>query len=297
MRLAPSPSSDSSVSPGSVVLQDATAPDMLRTVSIGELLDQWSVVNASAIVEKHAGWPAKRPCNSAAVQVVQRRAFAMAAMNHMSRQPEFDIGDAVDVYAKPRKVEVRRAFAAGSLVLLPESQGVKSQMAAEFVTQDPWQEVSFVPADGTCRHFWVPSTANDCVAPFWMVSFVDSPEAANLEIAHVVVQMIGGHDYAPLGVVRVGSPAEAGNAEELLAPQKKARKGGGTGKSKPAQSDALPTKSADEPTSWQVKLAVFVNSKDLKPGDVLTVHRKPDKKDKTVQPVNVGSLTKKALLA
>ena len=44
-------------------------------------------------------------------------------------------------------------------------------------------------------------------------------------------------------------------------------------------------------------MAVFVNTKDLKAGDALTVYRKPHKRDKAVQPVSVGSLAKKALSA
>ena len=138
----------------------------------------------------------------------------------------------------------------------------------------------------------VPSTANDCVAAFWMVSFVETAAEANMELQHVVVQTIGGHDYLPHGIVKVpsGRPDSGGEA-----PAKRRRTFGKTDPAATAADSAAT--SADEPTVWRVKLPIYVNAKPLRVGEPLTVYRKPIKKDRAVQPINVGALAKKALSA
>ena len=292
VRVADSAAGSTCRSGGAVVLQDAAAPDITRNLSVKQFLAEYEVANAQALVEKHPGWPEKRASNTAAVQAVQRRACVMMALSHLSAQPEHDIADVLEIYAKPRKVEVTHAFSVGALVLFPETHSVKTLAADDVLPQEAWQEVTFLPADEQHRHFLVPSTANDCVAPFWMVGFVETAAEANMELQHVVVQTIGGHDYLPHGIVKVpsGRPDSGGEA-----PAKRRRTSGKTDPAATAADSAAT--SADEPTIWRVKLPIYVNAKPLRVGEPLTVYRKPIKKDRAVQPINVGALAKKAMSA
>ena len=236
---------------GLVVLQSGGPSGVIQKEPVRDFLDKWGLASSADIVELHPGWPSKRPHLIEPVQALEPRGQIVAALGHVAVKC-VGVEDSVRVYSRPRKVEAARDFAVGALVLFPETNSVKTQPAASATEDLPLQEVTFIPPDESRRHFLSPAVANECVAPYWMVAFVDVPAEANMELYHVVAQGLLGHDFVPPGVVIVRTPSPPSQGV-IPGPPKKKRKAAAA-KPQPAKKGAnaaaakpQPAPPADEP--------------------------------------------------
>ena len=95
-------------------------------------------------------------------------------------------GELLDVYSKPKKVTVREAIPAGSLIVVPECRKVEAIAKA---SRDPPPkdaiEVMFSPAHPSHTFWLVPVVSQDWVVPFWALPTTSDQEKATLKVEYL----------------------------------------------------------------------------------------------------------------
>jgi hypothetical protein len=139
--------------------------------------------------------------NLPAVKSLVSRGCIFQCMAHLSRLADYSSEDRLIIYTKPtRKVEASRPANIGEVILLPETNSVKTIARAE-IAEPPANtvEVQFEPADPDHHYYLMPCNGLECVAPLWSVGTTEEKEEANMAWSTVKVQSLQGHDfYGPL---------------------------------------------------------------------------------------------------
>jgi hypothetical protein len=298
-----------------IVLRDLAADDITRKVDVHVFLAGWEHRDPKDFVQLHAGWPAGRPSSQATVKSLIRRGAIHASLGSLIETADYEVENRVTIYVKPtRKVEASRDAGVGQLVLLPETNSVKSKLRSNFLAEEHKNavEVEFEPAELENQYFLMPCTGSSCCAPLWCVGTTDEPLDANMVWATAKVQMLTGHDFYGAVKPSVGASGRSGSAggPSAQAKTKAKPKAKSTAKRGPAKGkkNALPAElgpgsgdehhsdADDQASEITTVIPLLVNSKSLRKGDILLVYKaKADKKKvREAQPINVGTLAKKA---
>ena len=305
-----------------VVLRDITSTDITRKVALDAFLASWEHRVAKDLVVLHIGWPSKRPSGLVAVRSIMRRGAIFTSLGHLVQSADYMVEHRVIIYAKPvRKVEASADAASGHVVLLPETNSIKSRARTDDGVEDQKNagEVVFEPADPDHQYFLMPCCDLERVAPLWCVGSTEDPSEANMGWGTVVVQILMGHDFrgvitpavvasGRIGVQDMAAESDSQDAVGTAAGKAKG-KPAGKAKGKPkAKAQAIPADPVlgvigtdhpgdeDQATELRAVIPVMLNIKPLRKGDVLLVFKAKaaGKKPREVQPIQAGALAKKA---
>ena len=245
--------------------------DQLR-VPVSTFFESWALAEEAAKIQRHSGWPAKSALFTNAAVSIQHRAWALAALTHLAGRYTKGLGlaEALELFVSPAKrVVTKDAFAAGALVLTPDTTTVAAKKPAEEVAGGALR-ISFSPAEEMHSYWLCPAQGADSVAPLWLVSTSADEAKCNLVWTSFTVT--------------VGHSADHSGAAELTA-EPKVRPPGRL-KAKGAASDM---------TKVQVSIPALINSAPLEAGAELTIYRPPAaKRAKPSGPIALGSVLKKA---